>query len=269
MEKIIELLDHHPSIKDGNSSLLLVDQGITVSCKNIHFGYEEKRPILKGVSFDLLPGKTVAIVGPSGSGKSTVTYLLMRFYECKSGKILINDKDIMTLRQKSFLKHLGVVPQDITLFNDTLKNNLTYGYPSVSEERLQEVIKLTLLEALVGSLPNGLATIVGERGLALSTGEKQKVGIARVLLKQPSFYIFDEATSSLDVETEEKIMKNIRHNTQNATVLIIAHRLSTIRFADEILVFDKGEIVETGTHASLLKKEGLYASLCATQSAAA
>lgn len=269
MEKVIEILDHHPCVKDGEEALQFVDEKISISCKDIYFGYEAKRPILKGISFDLLPGKTIAIVGPSGSGKSTVTHLLMRFYEYKSGKILINDQDITTLRQESFLKHLGVVPQDITLFNDTLRSNLTYGNFSVSDERLQEVIKLTLLDTLVNSLPNGLATMVGERGLALSTGEKQKVGIARVLLKHPSFYIFDEATSSLDVETEEKIMQNIRNSTQNATILIIAHRLSTIRFADDILVFDKGEIVEKGTHLSLLTKGGLYASLCATQSAAA
>lgn len=269
MEKVIELLSHNSSVEDGKEFLQIVDEKITISCKDIYFGYEENRPILKGISFDLLPGKTTAIVGPSGSGKSTVTHLLMRFYEYNSGKILINDQDITTLRQESFLKHLGVVPQDITLFNDTLRNNLIYGNLSVSEERLQEVINLTLLDTLVNYLPNGLATMVGERGLVLSTGEKQKVGVARVLLKHPSVYIFDEATSSLDVETEEKIMQNIRLNTQNATVLIIAHRLSTIRFADEILVFDKGEIVETGTHLSLLNKGGLYASLCATQAAAA
>lgn len=269
MEKVMELLGHNSNIKNGEEPLQIIDQKITVSCKNLHFGYESKRPILKGISFDLLPGKTLAIVGPSGSGKSTITNLLMRFYECKSGKILINNQDVSILKQESFFKYLGVVPQDISLFNDTLRNNLTYGNPSVSDERLQEVIELTLLDYLIDSLPAGLATVVGERGLALSTGEKQKVGIARALLKQPSFYIFDEATSSLDVETEEKIMKNIRNKTKNATVLIIAHRLSTIRLADEILVFDKGEIVEAGTHLSLLNQGGLYASLCATQSAAA
>lgn len=265
MEKVIELLGYNSNIKDGKESLQIADQKITVSCKNISFGYEAKRLILKGISFDLLPGKILAIVGPTGSGKSTITNLLLRFYECKSGQILINNQDISTLKQESYLKYLGIVPQDIALFNDTLKNNLTYGNPDVSDEMLNEVIELTLLDYLIHSLPEGLSTIVGERGLALSTGEKQKVGIARVLLKQPLCYIFDEATSSLDVETEEKIIQNIRSKTKNATVLIIAHRLSTVRFADEILVFDKGIIVEAGTHASLLKEGGLYASLCATQ----
>lgn len=268
MEKVIELLSCKSSIKDGEESLQIIDKKLTVSCKEIYFEYEPKRPILKGISFDLLPGKTLAIVGSSGSGKSTVASLLMRFYECKSGEILINKQNIYTLKQESFFKHLGAVSQDITLFNDSLKNNLTYGNPSVSDEMLDEVIKLTLLDSLVHALPDGLEAIVGERGLALSTGEKQKIGIARVLLKQPSFYIFDEATSSLDVETEKKIMKNIKNVTKNATVLIIAHRLSTIRSADEILVFEKGKIVEAGTHTSLLKKKGRYASLCTAQAAA-
>ena len=267
MEKVIELLDHRSDIKDGKESLQIIDNKITVSCKDIYFGYEKNRPILQGISFDLLPGKILAIVGPTGSGKSTVTHLLLRSYEYQSGEILINGQKINTLKQDTFLKHVGVVPQDITLFNDSLRNNLTYGNPSVSNEFLKEVINLTLLNFLVDSLPQGLATVVGERGLALSTGEKQKVGIARVLLKQPSFYIFDEATSSLDVKTEEKIMQNIRNKTQNATVLIIAHRLSTIRTADEILVFHKGKIVESGTHASLLKQNGSYANLCTAQAA--
>lgn len=265
MEKIIEFLKYNSKIKDGNESLQIIDQKINISCKEIHFGYEIKRPILKGISFDILPGKSYAIVGPTGSGKSTITKLLMRFYDYKAGEILINGQDIRTLKQESYLKHIGIVPQDITLFNDSLRNNLIYSNPSISDKMLKEIIELTLLNHLVDSLPNGLDTIVGERGLALSTGEKQKVGIARVLLKQPSFYIFDEATSSLDVETEDKIMRNIRSKTKKATVLIIAHRLSTIKFVDEILVFDKGKIKETGTHASLLNKGGLYAKLYNTQ----
>jgi len=265
MEKVIELLDYNSNIKDGKESLKIVDKKISVSFKKVYFGYEEQNLVLKDISFDVLPGKTIAIVGATGSGKSTITNLLMRFYECNTGEILINGYDILTLKQESFLKHLGVVPQDITLFNDSLRNNLIYGNPSVSDEMLAEVIELTLLNFLVHSLPDGLSTIVGERGLALSTGEKQKVGIARVLLKQPSFYILDEATSSLDVETEERIMQNIRKKTKNATVLIIAHRLSTIKSADKILVFDKGKIVEVGTHNSLLKKGGQYANLCAVQ----
>lgn len=265
MEKVIELLGHTPKIKDGKKSLQIIDQKITVSYKNIYFGYELKRLILKDISFNLLPGKTLAIVGPTGSGKSTITNLLMRFYEYKSGEILINGQNIRTLKQESFFKYVGVVPQDITLFNDNLRNNLIYGAPSVSGEILDEVIKLTLLDPLIDSLPKGLDTLVGERGLSLSAGEKQKVGIARVLLKQPIFYIFDEATSSLDVNTEEKIMQNIRIRTKDATVLVIAHRLSTIKSADEIIVFDKGRIVESGTHDSLLEKRGLYAHLCTSQ----
>ena len=265
MEKVIELLGYKSKIKDGKKNLQIIDQKITVSYKNIYFEYEPKRSILKDVSFNLLSGKTLAIVGPTGSGKSTITNLLMRFYEHTSGEILINGQNIRTLKQESFLKHIGVVPQDITLFNDSLRNNITYGTPSVSDEILNEVMKLTLLDSLINSLPKGLDTIVGERGLAVSAGEKQKVGIARVLLKQPIFYIFDEATSSLDVDTEKKIMQNIRIRTKNATVLIIAHRLSTIKSANEIIVFDKGRIVESGTHDSLLRKGGLYAHLCTSQ----
>ncbi len=265
MEKIVELLGYSSDVKEGKESLQIIDQEMSVTFKNVYFGYEAKRPILKGISFNLLPGKTLAIVGPTGSGKSTITSLLMRFYACQSGEILINGQEISTLKHEGFLKHFGVVSQDITLFNDSLRNNLTYGNPSVTDKTLNEVIELTFLNSLIHSLPEGLSTIVGERGLALSAGEKQKVGIARVLLKQPYFYIFDEATSSLDVETEEKIMQNIRSNTKNATVLIIAHRLSTIRSADEILVFENGRIVEVGTHIALLKNAGPYASLCAVQ----
>jgi len=265
MEKVLEILNQKPHIKDGKELLQIPDQTITISCKDIHFGYKVQRPILKGISFDLFPGKTLAIIGPTGSGKSTISNLLMHFYEYSEGEILINGQSIRTLKQESFLKYFGVVPQDITLFNDSLKNNLTYGNPSVSEEELNAVIKLTLLDTLTHSLPEGLSTIVGERGLTLSTGEKQKVGIARVLLKNPSVYIFDEATSSLDIETEERIMKNIRNNTKNATVLIIAHRLSTVRLADQILVFNKGKIVEKGTHTALLNQKGLYANLWYTQ----
>lgn len=265
MEKVLELLDQPRDIKDGDKTLLLKNQKMTVSFKQIYFSYQEKRPILNGISFDLFPGKILAIVGPTGSGKSTITHLLMRFYECSAGKILVNDQDIRSLKQESYLEHIGVVPQDIILFNDTLRNNLIYGNTSVSEEILKEVIDLTLLNYLINSLPDGIETMVGERGLALSTGEKQKIGIARVLLRRPLLYIFDEATSSLDVETEEKIMQNIRHRTKNASVLIIAHRLSTVKNADEILVFDKGNIIEIGTHSSLLKNKGFYANLCTTQ----
>lgn len=261
MEKIVELLEYKSIIKDGHKSIHMKDNKLIVSCKNIHFGYESKRPILKGVSFNLLPGKTLAFVGPTGSGKSTAINLLLRFYECTSGEIHINGEDLRTINQESLFKHVSVVPQDIALFNDTLRNNLIYGNPLATNEMLSETIKSTLLDSLVESLSNGLDTVVGERGLALSAGEKQKIGIARALLKQPSFYIFDEATSSLDVETEGKIMQNIRNKTKHATVLIIAHRLSTIKNVDEILVFNKGKIVESGTHESLLKKMGSYANM--------
>lgn len=266
MEKVIDLLDENPIIEDGTQELEVKDKGIALSCKGVSFEYEPKRSIIKNISFELLPGQTIAFVGPTGSGKSTISNLLMRFYLPKSGSINVNGQNIHTLKQESFLKHVGVVPQDIALFNDTLRSNLLYGNPSATEERLEEIIKLTLLDHLIDALPEGVDTIVGERGLALSAGEKQKVGIARVLLKEPSFYIFDEATSSLDVETEEKIMKVIRNQTYNASVLVIAHRLSTVKTADTIHVFNKGEIIESGSHDFLIKKKGFYAHLYETQS---
>ena len=243
------------------------DNKINIFCQNLYFQYESKRPILKDVSFELLSGETLAIVGPTGSGKSTITKLLMRFYEYDSGNVLINQQDIRSLKQDSIFKHLGVVSQDISLFNESLRDNLIYGNSFVSDDTLNEVIRLTMLDSLVNSLPDGLDTIVGERGLVLSTGEKQKVGIARVLLKQSSFYIFDEATSAFDIETEKKIMQNIRTKVKGATVMIIAHRLSTIRFADNILVFDQGKIVESGTHESLMQRGESYARLYTTQMA--
>lgn len=266
MEKTIELFGHKTGIKDGDKPIMGEDQGIAVICKDIHFGYEPTRPILQGISFSLLPGKTVAFVGPTGSGKSTLMNLLLRFYDYQSGEMYINGEDIRTIKQESLFRSIAVVPQDIALFNDTLRSNLLYGNPLASEEMLMKGIELALLSALVSSLPDGLETVVGERGLALSSGERQRVGIARAWLKNPSFYIFDEATSALDIQTEEKIMQNIREETKNATVLIIAHRLSTIRSANEIFVFNKGKVAESGSHEELIKKKGIYANMCMLQS---
>lgn len=265
IDKLFNLLEQVPAIKDAADAKTLQTSNPTVSFNDVHFSYGEKRKILKGISFSVPAGKKVAVVGPSGAGKSTIMKLLFRFYEPNSGEICIDGQPINTLTQDSLRSHIGIVPQDTVLFNASLRENIRYGNPDACDEEIEQVIKLAHLEAFIEKLPEGLNTTVGERGLKLSGGEKQRVAIARALLKGASIMIFDEATSSLDSASEKAILSALRDAAKGHTSLVIAHRLSTIVDADEILVIDDGQIVERGTHETLLVKQGEYASLWQNQ----
>ena len=233
----------------------------SIEFKNVSFGYEPSRFVLKDVSFQLEAGKTIGIVGATGSGKSTISSLLFKFFDINSGHILINNEDIKSLRAESLSPLLGIVPQDVTLFNTTIYENILFARPSAHKKEVEEAIELAHLGSVLKRLPQHYDTVVGERGLKLSGGEKQRIAIARVLLKRPALYIFDEATSSLDLTTEETIMRNIAPILKNAISIIIAHRLSTVVNANEVLVLHNGEVEERGSHSFLLKLGGLYASL--------
>jgi ATP-binding cassette subfamily B protein len=224
-----------------------------------------RRPILKGVSFVVPPGKTVAIVGPSGAGKSTISRILYRFYDVTDGRVLIDGQDIRDVRQHSLREAIGIVPQDTVLFNDTIRYNIAYGRPGAGAEEVEEAARLARIHGFVAELPDGYASMVGERGLKLSGGEKQRVAIARTILKQPRILLFDEATSALDSHTEQEIQRSLDEVSADRTTLIIAHRLSTVVHADEILVLQQGRIVERGAHDSLLAAGGSYAKLWQTQ----
>lgn len=265
IDKLFNLLAQVPQIKDAENAETLKTTNPTVSFKDVHFSYGEKRRILNGINFTVPAGKKVAVVGASGAGKSTIMKLLFRFYEPNRGQILIDGKDIKQLSQDSLRAHIGIVPQDTVLFNTSLKENIRYGNPKANDDEISQVIKLAHLEAFIKKLPDGLETTVGERGLKLSGGEKQRVAIARALLKGAPIMIFDEATSSLDSASEKAILSALRDAAKGHTSLVIAHRLSTIVDADEILVVNEGAIVEQGTHDDLLAKDGEYASLWQTQ----
>lgn len=264
IERMFELLDVESQVPDNGKTALSVSQG-RVEFRDIQFGYNEDRQILKGLNLALEPGRSLALVGGSGSGKSTITRLLFRFYDPQSGQVLIDGQDTVSVTQQSLRHTLGIVPQDTVLFNDTLRNNLLYAKPDASEEDLIEVIRMASLTTLVNDSPDGLNTLVGERGLKLSGGEKQRIAIARMLLKEPAIMVFDEATSSLDSETERTIMAEIRKVAEGHTALIIAHRLSTVVDADEIAVIEDGSVVERGTHQGLLAKRGRYSQLWLAQ----
>ena len=250
-----------PEVEDSPYAVHLMPNQAEVVFDHVHFGYAANRPILKDISFVIPAGKTIAIVGSTGSGKSTIARLIFRFYDIQSGSIKMNGQDIRNLSQRSLHQAVGIVPQDTVLFNDTLYYNIAYGNPKASKEDVEKAISLARLESFIHSLPDGHQTKVGERGLKLSGGEKQRVAIARVLLKKPSLFIFDEATSSLDTITEREIQKNLDEISSGTSTIIIAHRLSTVVQADEILVLDAGIIVEKGKHSELLLKNGLYAQL--------
>ena len=264
IERMFELLDVESQVPDNGKAALNVSQG-RVEFRDIQFGYNEDRQILKGLNLALEPGRSLALVGGSGAGKSTITRLLFRFYDPQSGQVLIDGQDTVSVTQQSLRHTLGIVPQDTVLFNDTLRNNLLYAKPDASEEDLIEVIRMASLTTLVNDSPDGLNTLVGERGLKLSGGEKQRIAIARMLLKEPAIMVFDEATSSLDSETERTIMAEIRKVAKGHTALIIAHRLSTVVDADEIAVIEDGSVVERGTHQGLLAKQGRYSQLWLAQ----
>jgi len=235
---------------------------------HVSFGYERTRPILHDVSFDIPSGRTVAVVGPSGAGKSTLARLLYRFYDVTAGAIMIDGQDIRQATQASLRRVIGIVPQDTVLFNDTVAYNIAYGRTDASREEVEAAARAARIHDFIASTPKGYQTMVGERGLKLSGGEKQRVAIARTLLKNPPILIFDEATSALDSANERAIQAEIRSAAQNKTTLVVAHRLSTVVDAHEILVMELGRIIERGTHQQLLARNGRYADMWALQQSA-
>jgi ABC-type transport system involved in Fe-S cluster assembly fused permease/ATPase subunit len=269
LENMFKLLAIPPEVQDRPGARALQVTAGEIVFENVRFRYDERRPILKGISFHVPPGRTVAIVGPSGSGKSTIARLLFRFYDIDSGAIRIDGQDLRDVTQTSLRQSIGVVPQDTVLFNDTIYYNIAYGKPGSSQEAIAEAARMARIHDFITGLPDGYKTPVGERGLKLSGGEKQRVAIARVILKQPHILIFDEATSALDTKTEREIQASLKEVSAERTTLIIAHRLSTVIDADEILVLDGGEIVERGRHLDLLARDGAYAAMWARQQEAA
>lgn len=261
MDLVLRLLERTPEIRDRDGAVELVVEDARVEFDSVHFAYLAERPILKGVSFVVEPGQKVAVVGPSGSGKSTLSRLLFRFYDVDQGGIRISGVDIREVTQASLRRALGVVPQDTVMFNDTIRYNLAYAEPGIADDVIARALARANLDGFVARLPQRLDTVVGERGLKLSGGEKQRMAIARVILKDPPIIVFDEATSSLDTRTEQSILEGLDAVARRATSLVIAHRLSTVVDADQILVLDAGVIVERGTHEGLLAANGLYADL--------
>ena len=261
MGEMFGLLDQPPDVTDAAGARPLEVTGGKVEMRDVHFGYDPSREILGGITLTAEPGQTVAIVGPTGSGKSTIGRLLFRFYDVSQGALLIDGQDIRGVTQTSLHNAIGVVPQDTVLFNDTIGYNIAYGRDNATHEDVVEAARAASIHDFIVSLPDGYDTTVGERGLKLSGGEKQRVGIARTLLKDPPILLLDEATSALDTATERDIQGALARAGQGRTVLIIAHRLSTVADADRIVVLDSGLIVEQGTHTELLEKDGRYAGL--------
>ncbi len=261
MERMFNLLDQQREISDSPNAADIQVKGGEIKFVNVSFAYHSDRMILKNISFTAKAGQKLAIVGPSGSGKSTIIRLLYRFYDPQRGHIEIDNQDIKTVTQNSLRTHIGVVPQDTVLFNDSIYHNIAYGRPSASPEDVTLAARRAHLHEFIQQLPEGYDTIVGERGLKLSGGEKQRIAIARTLLKAPEVLCFDEATSALDSHAEQRIGREILNLSSNKTTLVIAHRLSTIVDANQILVLDKGRLVEQGTHAQLLERDGVYASM--------
>jgi ATP-binding cassette subfamily B protein len=267
MERLFALLDQHREVADAPDAKPLATIGARVAFSHVEFSYESKRQILFDVDFTIPAGTTTAVVGHSGSGKSTLARLLFRFYDVNGGAISIDGQDIRQLTQESLRAHIGIVPQDTVLFNDSIEYNIAYGRPGASRDEIVAAARAASIHDFIESLPDGYATMVGERGLKLSGGEKQRVAIARTLLKNPAILIFDEATSALDSKAEQAIQAQLKEIAKSRTTLVIAHRLSTVADAQQIIVLDHGRIVERGTHQSLLAANGLYAQMWERQQA--
>jgi ATP-binding cassette, subfamily B, heavy metal transporter len=261
IERMMDVLAENPEVADRPGAVPLEVAGGTIRFEDVKFCYDPERIILDGLSFEVPAGKMVAIVGPSGAGKSTVSRILLRFYDVAGGRVTVDGQDIRDVTQASLRAGLGVVPQDTVLFNDTILYNIRYGRPEATDEEVREAARMAQIDGFIAKLPDGYDTMVGERGLKLSGGEKQRVAIARTILKGPPILLLDEATSALDSHTEKEIQDALDEVSKNRTTVVIAHRLSTIVGADNILVLDAGRLVEQGTHAELLAKAGLYASL--------
>ena len=261
MDRMFALLEHNREIADAPDARPLVVRGAEVRFENVDFAYDARRQVLRNVDFTIPGGTTTAVVGATGSGKSTLARLLFRFYEVGSGAVLIDGQDVRTVTQESLRAAIGIVPQDTVLFNDTIEYNIAYGRPGAGRKEVESAARAAHIHDFIESLPDGYATLVGERGLKLSGGEKQRVAIARTLLKDPAILVFDEATSALDSRTERVIQDELEGIARSRTTLVIAHRLSTVVHADQILVMDHGSIVERGSHAELLARGGVYAAM--------
>ena len=269
LEQMMSLLKIQPEIEDRQDAAALAVKRGAVTFRAVDFRYDPRREILRDVEFTVMPGASVAIVGPSGAGKSTIARLLFRFYDIDAGAIEIDDQDIREVTQESLRRAIGVVPQDTVLFNDTIYYNIAYGRPGAPPAEIEEAARHAHIHEFIMGLPDGYQTMVGERGLKLSGGEKQRVAIARVILKAPKILVFDEATSALDTKTEREIQASLAEVSADHTTLVIAHRLSTIVDADEILVLDRGRIIERGKHRELRARGGVYAAMWARQQEAA
>ncbi|MGA7546317.1 MAG: ATP-binding cassette domain-containing protein, partial [Methyloceanibacter sp.] len=265
IETMFALLHEPPEIVDRPGAKPLVVRNGAIKFENVYFSYDPERQILKNISFEVPAGRMVAIVGPSGAGKSTISRILFRFYELSGGRVLIDGQNISDVTQVSLRAAIGMVPQDTVLFNDTIEYNVRYGRPQASEREVRNAARLAQIHEFIMTLPQGYDALVGERGLKLSGGEKQRVAIARTILKGPPILMLDEATSALDSHTEKDIQDALERVARDRTTLVIAHRLTTVIHADNIIVLDHGEIVEQGTHMELLAKGGLYASLWTRQ----
>jgi ATP-binding cassette subfamily B protein len=268
MEAMFRLLGEGAEVADKPGAPPLKVQEGTIAFEDVRFGYRPDRTILKGVSFAVPAGGTLAIVGPTGAGKSTISRLLFRFYDANAGRVLIDGQDVRDVQQGSVRAAIGVVPQDTVLFNDTIRYNIAYGRPGATQDEIENAARLAQVHDFVLRLPDGYDTRVGERGLKLSGGEKQRVAIARTLLKDPKLLILDEATSALDTRTEQEIQSALRDAARGRTTLVIAHRLSTVVDADEIIVLQEGQVAERGSHAALIAADGLYAAMWRRQSEA-